>query len=1013
MQQGVQGYPVDDVIIVSTRGTQQTTLALQVKHAINFTANPLFCKVMGECWRHYTASTFDRRADYVGVAIGEGSNILKIRTHLQEILEWARAHRTSRSFYIQVGKFKAKQEVLDDLSKALDIGASQHIGQDRLWQFLCCFVILSFDFDSTGSRDSMACWNALRTAVRPQSPKHAVSLFDGLYGLVSRYSKLGGEIDYETICTALHEKMPFEIPSLRTIRATLIQQVSNQLLREKKSKKYIPDVFTAIDSVKDDARYFSHPLHFFKRPIDKLLAIDTSFLNRLHGVLHIPRLSVELPKGFRSPKHLAQIPAQCTSLRAHFQRLADESLASHHNENWDKYQKVVPSETLYIFNEAKFLIGNAGYRIRRAIQNLTRDLSVMEARIFLLTARAGQGKTNFVCDFAERFLLLYGIPCLFLTGRDLRSVPAAKLTDHMSKLILGRNHENTFHEALSSVGTLCQEADKPFVVIFDGINEHPDISMFACEFEKVIEQLLAFPFVKIIITCRSEYFSERFSNLQTASFADLIHQVEEIHRAMPERHREHMVNAYFKFFKIQPSYMSGKVWKTLENNPLLLRFFCEAYGNPDVPRNIKLPAMADIYHEVVFRKYLDKKLHEVAVRQPLGSGVGIPAVRQYKNVLRGIVSEMVSNLVFSDIPISALDTSLQPALAELIAEDVFVRKDLVAGRSVLDPDAEVINFTFDEFRDYLIADHLLNEVFEKLGKQVFVERLTQYTADQCPVAEGVSRFVFYDVKKPGQEVLHAAITAMPWYEKVFIHCIFSVEETCVADGDIQRIKEEFSRSKDKAQQVFFALMHRWDTEALPRLNIDLLFAILDNLGDDTYDQLVLPIFYNPMERYNIGPKPPYEIKRFAADIESLVTRKAAPWNKRYGKLVELLIYLFSIGGQTYDFPAYTLFQELAAQRPKEAVDMLAMRIDIGLSAVRTRVWEMLAELTAQGIQMPQMLIDRAAASLRLQGREASQTCDEMARFLTACRNKLHMELPEDIMLPSLISAYVLDLLRKR
>jgi hypothetical protein len=1014
LQQAVQGYPVDDVIIIAACGTRQTKLALQVKHSLDFTANPLFCKVMGECWRHYTASTFDCRVDYVGVAIGEGSNILKIRTHLQEILEWARVHRTSRSFYIQVGKFRAKQKVLDDLSKALDIGASQHIGQDRLWQFLRCLVILSFDFDSTVSRDSIACWNALRTVVRRQSPQHAVTLFNGLYGLVSRYSKLGGEIDYDTISTELNEKMPFgAIPPLRTTRATLIRQVSNQLLREKKSKKYIPDVFTAIESVKDDARYFSHPLHFFKRPVDKLLAIETSFLDRLHGVLRIPRLSVELPKGFRSPKHLAQVPAQCTILRTHFQRLADESLASHHNEDWDKYQKVVPSETLYIFNEAKFLIGNAGYRIRRAIQNLTRDLSVIEARIFLLTARAGQGKTNFVCDFAERFLLLYGIPCLLLTGRELRSVPASKLTDQMSKLILGRDHESTFHEALSSVGTLCQEADKPFVVIFDGINEHPDISMFACEFEKLIEQLLAFPFVKIIITCRSEYYSERFSNLQTASFAGLIHQVEEIHRAMPERHRERMVTAYFKFFKIQPSYMSGKVWKTLENNPLLLRFFCEAYGNPDVPRNIKLPAMADIYHEVVFRKYLDKKLHEVAVRQPLGSGVGIPADRQYKNVLRGIVSAMVSNSAFSDIPISALDTSLQPALAELIAEDVFVRKDLVAGKSVLDPNAEVINFTFDEFRDYLIADHLLNEVLDELGKQVFVERLTQYTADRCPIAEGVSRFVFYAVKKPGQEVLHAAMTAMPWYEKIFIHCIFSVEETCVTDDDIKRIKEEFSRSKDKAQQVFFALMHRWDTEALPRLNIDLLFSILDNLGDNAYDQLVLPIFYNPMDRYSISPKPPYEIKRFAGDIESLVTWKAALWNKRYGKLVELLIYLFSIGGQTYDFPAYALFQKLAAQRPQEAVDMLAMRSDIGLSAVRTRVWEMLAELTAQGIQMPQTLIDRAAARLRIQGKEASRTCNELVRFLAACRDKLHMELPGDIVLSSPISAYVLDLLRKR
>jgi hypothetical protein len=173
LQQAAQGYPVDDVIIVAAHGTRQSKLSLQVKHKINFTANPLFCEVMGACWRHFTASTFNRREDYVGIAIGEGSNVQKVSTHLREILEWARTHKTSRSFHIQVGKFKVKQQTLTDISKALDIGASCHIGEERLWLFLRRFVILSFDFDSVGSRDSTACWNALRAVVRRQSPKHA------------------------------------------------------------------------------------------------------------------------------------------------------------------------------------------------------------------------------------------------------------------------------------------------------------------------------------------------------------------------------------------------------------------------------------------------------------------------------------------------------------------------------------------------------------------------------------------------------------------------------------------------------------------------------------------------------------------------------------------------------------------------------------------------------------------------------------------------------------------------
>jgi hypothetical protein len=1014
LQQASQGYPVDDVIIVANNGTRQSKLALQVKHSIHITSNPLFCEVMGACWRHFTAPTFNRQRDYVGIAMGEGSNIQKVRTHLREILEWARTHRSSRSFYIQVGKFRAKQEILNDIHKALDIGISRHISKNRLWLFLRSFVIIPFDFDAAGSRDSVACWNALRDVVPRKSPKHAEALFDGLYNLVSRCSKQGGEIDYDTICTEVQEKMLLGgNQPLRTTKATLIKQVSNQLLREKGSKKYIPDVFTAIDSVKDEARYFSHPLHFFRRSIDKLLAIDTSFLDRLHDILHIPTISIDLPRDFRDPKHLAQVPIRSTSLRTYFQHFADDSFYEHCSEMWDKTEKIIPIETKYVFNEAKYLLRNAGYRIQGAVKDLIRDLFLMEARIFLLTERAGQGKTNFVCDFAENFILLYGIPSLFLTGRELRSVPANKLTDHIATLILGRNIESTFNDALSSVGTLCQETDKPFVIIFDGINEHPDITMFAGELEKVIEQLLSYPFVKIIITCRSEYFAVRFSNLQIASFKDSIYQVKEIHREMPERHRRRMVDAYFKFFKIKPSFMSGYVSKTLENDPLLLRFFCEAYGNSDVTQDSNLPPMTDIYREVVFRTYLDKKLHEVATRQPLGSGVGIPADRQYKNVLRGIVSAMVSNEMFSDIPLSALDISLQPALAELIAEDVFVRKDLVVGKSVLDPDSEVMNFTFDEFRDYLIADHLLQVIHKKEGNDVFVAKLTQYTANQSPVAEGVSRFIFYAVKKPDQKLLHIVITTMPWYRNIFLQCIFSVEETCITEDDIQLIKDEFSKDRIKAQQIFFALMVRWDIVAFPRLNINLLFNILDELGDANYEQLVLPIFYNEMGKYNYGPKPPYEIERFVSDIESMVTRKGSPWDMRYIKIVELLIYIFDIKGEDYDFPAHALFRKLALQRPQEAINMLEKHSDIGLPVVRNRVWGMLADLAEQGIQITQGLIDKAAASLSIQNRKTSHTYYEMNRLLIACRDKLNMELPEGIVLYSPTSAFLRNCLENQ
>lgn len=958
----------------------------------------MFSEVMSACWRHFTSPPFVPDRDFVGIAIGEGCNILKIRTHLQEILQWARVHRTSRSFHIQVGKFKAKESLLNEISRALDAGVSRHVGKDQFWKFLRRFVVLPFDFDSTGSRDSIDCWNALRSVVSRRSPRQAKALSDGLYSLVSRYSQSGGEIDFDMIRDELQEYMPLgAVVPMRTTRASLVRQVSNQLLKEKKSRKYIPDVFTAIDSVKDAARYFSHPLHFVPKPVEDFQAIDTSFLDRLHALLRIPALSVKLPKGFRAPTRLSQVFARCGKLRAHFETLAKNLLDDYYRENWDNLRRQLPAETRYIFDDAKYIVRNPGCCIKRAVENRATDLSLMEARVFLLTSRAGQGKTNFVCDFAENFLLLHRIPCLLLTGRELRSVPTDGLVGHLAELICWHDTASRLDDALVAVGSLCEEAKTPFIVIFDGINEHPDIGHFVVALEKVIEHLLRFSFVKVIVTCRSEYFSERFSNLRTATFSDSIYEVQEIHRGMPERHRHRMVTAYFRFFRIQPSYMSGAVRQTLERDPLLLRFFCEAYGDPDARDSITLPAMADVYREVVFRKYLEKKLAEVAARQSPGRGAGVPLTRQYKEVLRAILSVMVARPQFADIPLSAVDTSLQPALAELIAEDVFVRRDLVAGKSVLDSDAEVINFTFDEFRDYLLADYLLNVVRINEGEDAFRNKLMQFTEDRCPVAEGVMRFMFYAAKKPECEELHAAITTMPWYDTVFFQCIFSVEERCVTDADIQRIYDEFFRDSGKAQAILFALMYRWDTAALPRLNIDVLFRILDGLCDESFNKLVCPIFYNPMRRYAYHPSAPYEIERFASDIRSLVTRSSSAWDTHYAKLVELLVYLFGIEGQAYDFPAYALFQEFAVQRPDEAMGMLSGHVDIGLMSVRVRVWEMLAELAAQeDIDIPCTLVDKATEGLRGENRGWSRVTHEMRRFLIASRDKLGIELPDDI-----------------
>ena len=51
LQQAAQGYSVDDVVIVAARGTRQSKLAFQVKHALHFTVSfRQACVAKKSCW---------------------------------------------------------------------------------------------------------------------------------------------------------------------------------------------------------------------------------------------------------------------------------------------------------------------------------------------------------------------------------------------------------------------------------------------------------------------------------------------------------------------------------------------------------------------------------------------------------------------------------------------------------------------------------------------------------------------------------------------------------------------------------------------------------------------------------------------------------------------------------------------------------------------------------------------------------------------------------------------------
>jgi hypothetical protein len=264
LQQRSRGYPVDDIVVLAMTGSTRSKLILQAKHSLTFTVNALFCETILDCWNQFHAQNFEKNRDSVGIAIAEGCYIGKIRTHFQELLKWARA-MGQLGFYEQVSKFKAKQNSLDVFRNALKKVLGKQPSAKKIWQFLRHLMILSFDLEDNGSRDAVDSWNRVKALCRNDTSR-SISLFNGIFELVSRYSIKGGEIDLETVQAELREILPLAVYSnIRTAKASLVNQVVKQLNREKQSGKYIPDVLTEIQDVKESVRFFSHPILFLPR----------------------------------------------------------------------------------------------------------------------------------------------------------------------------------------------------------------------------------------------------------------------------------------------------------------------------------------------------------------------------------------------------------------------------------------------------------------------------------------------------------------------------------------------------------------------------------------------------------------------------------------------------------------------------------------------------------------------------------------------------------------------------
>ncbi len=218
------------------------------------------------------------------------------------------------------------------------------------------------------------------------------------------------------------------------------------------------------------------------------------------------------------------------------------------------------------------------YSPRRVEANFKRFLE-SDATCFLLVAKAGRGKTNLLCHIVDEWQAKR--PILFLSGRKEPKDDMDFLRHIANRIGYGEN----WSACLNDLRDVAEVGSEPLILI-DGINEsaaRPSVMQGALR-ELLVQAALHR--IKVCVTCRTDFwqfYRAPFWGAYTwredgAGSAGRV-RGEDL-PLFPEEDFGEIAARYFGRFDIQGELVE-EAWERCRN-PLLLRFFCEAYEHKDV-----------------------------------------------------------------------------------------------------------------------------------------------------------------------------------------------------------------------------------------------------------------------------------------------------------------------------------------------------------------------------------------------------------------------------------------------
>ncbi len=643
------------------------------------------------------------------------------------------------------------------------------------------------------------------------------------------------------------------------ISQALKAQVNRQLKKQINSGKYLQNTFIETGDQKDDLRYLCDSVFYSQKCFYESSILDFCYFNNFLAKKKHPLFSYNFEK-FK-PANGEMTVSNCTAL-----------ISTWHDYLVSKRQEIT-----------EIKIGsNEKYKFESKFRDRIDDLEFLRARVALITETAGQGKTNFLCDFSENFLLKREIPTAFLTGTE---VNPNDLRQSLLQRIFPDSPNHTFEEFLNNLKSLCYEQKKFFVLVIDGINENYNSKVLSQNLETFVSELLEHDFVKVVISCRTEYYEQNFSNLEASSFAMATKKITSLLSQRPDDDlKKKLLHIYFNHFKIEYNGISNKAHEQLLENFLLLRLFCEVYQNQ------KLERIENIYKKELFEKYYETKSDEINKRLKTNYEFKVSGNFDIRNFIQSVVEFMIYEKTYVNVPLDKIiaNPSDREMYIRFLDENILVKRDIQTDEKGIFNSSEVVNFTFDEFRDFLISQYLV-EVLYKKSVEEFTSFIENQVNDKSPLLEGCSTFLFYVSRKGLDKQLHEILLKQPWFEAVFSKCIFSLKDSHVTNEDKNVLKGKVLSNERYSNSIILNLIIRYDIAYYKNLSIEFLFEVLRELDPKQYVECFVSKFGT--DRW--GHSRLINQEQLVNQIDDILEKREADDVLFYEKLFELLIYMFT------------------------------------------------------------------------------------------------------------------------